>query len=399
MKLNRHVETLKPSPTLSLNAKAKALSAQGKSVVNLTTGEPDFPTPPRICRAAVQAMERGETKYTASSGIPELRKAIAELATREYGRTYTHENVTVTTGAKQALFNLCFALLNPGEEAIVFAPYWVSYTDMIEMVGGKAVVVKSEEERDFAPDLGTFEKALNPRTRAVVLNSPCNPTGAVFSRFLLKEMAEIVRKWPDVVVLSDDIYCKLVFDHVPFSSIGMFPELPEDQLVIVNGVSKTYSMTGWRVGYAVGPKKLISALEAITSQSTSNATSIAQWAALEAISGDQTDVVQMCEEFQSRRDFALEKLRAIPDLTCRKPGGAFYLFPNVGSFLGRRTPEGNILKSDEDIASYLIETYGVALIPGLAFGAEGFLRLSYGSPERTLEEGIDRIRKGLGGLR
>jgi len=398
MKLNPAVEQLKPSPTLALNQKAKALIASGKSVVNLTTGEPDFVTPKRICEAAKKAMEQGHTKYTPTSGIPELKRAILEYIFKEYGRTYSLQSVIVTSGAKQALFNLCFSLLNPGDEVIVFSPYWVSYTDMVELMQAKAIILSTQEENRFIPEFTQLENAINNKTRFLFLNSPSNPTGAVYPKDSLRKIADLIKKWPNVLVVTDDIYGKLVFDGFSFTSIAMFQDFPFNQLVIINGMSKSYSMTGWRIGYALGPEPLISAMDAVQSQSISCATSIAQWAALEAITGDQSDVIEMRDTFEKRRDFLYNKIGSIPDLTCFKPQGAFYIFPNVNSFLGKNTPRKQRIETDSELASYLLEEYGLASVPGCAFGSPGYLRLSFATSMNELEEGVERLKKGLSAL-
>ncbi|HLG18273.1 MAG TPA: pyridoxal phosphate-dependent aminotransferase [Bdellovibrionota bacterium] len=394
MKLSQRVERLRPSPTLALNQRAKALKAEGKSIVNLTIGEPDFPTPDRICSAAVKAIARRETRYTPTGGIPELKKAIAKTVSREYGRQYEASESIVSVGAKQSLFNLCCALLDEGSEAVVVAPYWVSYVDMVELAGGTARVLRTDEKEHFAPRISAMEQLINKRTRILFLNSPSNPTGVTYSRALLEDIVRLAKKWPDLAVVTDDIYGQLVFDGKAFVSIGMIPELPKEQLVIVSGVSKTYAMTGWRIGYALGDKKLISALENVQSQSTSGASSIAQWAALEAISGEQADVGQMKEEFEHRRNHIYERLCSIPDVTCEKPDGAFYFFPNIAKYLNSES-----IDSDDKLAAYLLDKYGLAVVPGSDFGSPGFLRLSFSASITELDEGLARFEKGLGSVR
>jgi aspartate aminotransferase len=399
MRLNSRVAALKPSSTLALNQKAKNLAASGKSIINLTTGEPDFATPARILRAAKSAIDRGETKYTAVGGIAELKAAVSDKIAREYNRTYPPKSVLISNGAKQSLFNLCFALLNPGDEAIVFAPYWVSYTEMVEVCGGRSVVIQTREEDQFVPNIDELERVMSDRVRLVFINSPSNPTGAVYPPETLERMAAVFRKSKNAIVVTDDIYGKLIFERQPFTSIGMFPDFPSENLVIVSGVSKSYSMTGWRIGYAVGPEPLISAMEAVQSQSTSNPSSISQWAAVEALSGDQSDVAEMCKWFEERRNSFWQKLVRISDISCVKPAGAFYAFPNISRYLSGKTVQGKTLNTDVDLTSYLLEDCGLAVVPGSAFGAPGFLRLSYSSPTKDLDEGILRFTKGLEGAR
>jgi aspartate aminotransferase len=392
------VGKLKPSPTLALNQKAKALQAAGKSVINLTAGEPDFPTPDRICKAAIEAISRRETRYTATSGIVELKDAILKTIEKKYGRKYGRQSVIVANGAKQALANLCLALLNPGDEAIIIAPYWVSYVDMVVAAGANPVVVKTSEEREFSPTADQIASAITKRTKLVFLNSPSNPTGGVYSEKLLRDLASIVKRHPDLVVVTDDIYDSFVFDGHPFFSIA-HTDLPENQLVVINGVSKTYAMTGWRIGYAIAPADLIGNMDMIQSNSTSNASSISQWAAVEALNGDQSDVFEMRKVFEQRRNEALVLLQKIDGLTCFKPKGAFYFFPNLNAFIGKKSPSGKEIQNDLDLGAYLLEECGVATVPGSGFGAEGFTRLSFAASLRDLENGIERMKLGLSHLK
>ncbi len=389
MKLSRRVERLKPSPTLALNQKAKELEAQGRKIINLTLGEPDFITPKRIRDAAAMAMEKGATKYTIASGIPELKDAIIDKIRRDTGRTYQRPEVVVSVGAKQAFFNLCLALLEEGDEAILFAPYWVSYSDMIEFAGAKAIVLPTKEKDGFIPNVSSLEKAITSKTRLLILNSPSNPTGALYDRETIEKIAALISKHPSIMVATDDIYENLIYDRRTFFSISQVKSFPSEQLLIVNGVSKSYAMTGWRIGYALGPSKLVTAMASIQSQSTSNPTSISQWAALEAIRGPQTDVEEMRVTYEARRDLLLRKIMEIPDVTCAKPGGAFYLFPNFEKYLGKK------VSTDFDLASYLLEKHDLALVPGSDFGAPGHLRITYSASLEELEEGAKRLAAGL----
>lgn len=399
MRLSKKIQTLQPSATLALNQKARAMKEAGKSIINLTTGEPDLITPERIRKAAIRAIDRGETKYTPTSGIAELKKAIVRKMDAEYGRKYALNQVIVSVGAKQSLFNVCLAILDPGDEAIVLAPYWTSYTEIVSFAGGKPVVVDCEERNGFCPEIGLIQKAVTNKTRAIFLNSPNNPTGAVLPRSLLCELAKFVANHPEICVVTDDIYERFLFGGRKFESIGMESALSPEQLVIVNGVSKTYAMTGWRIGYAVGPKHLIESMDALQSQSTSNPSSIAQWAAVEAMEGDQSDVAAMCRTFEDRRNRLLNWLKEIPGLSCQKPEGAFYVFPNLSAFVGKKTPKGATLGNDLDLAAYLLEESGVATVPGSVFGAEGFLRITYSAALADLEEGARRLARGLKELR
>ncbi len=399
MRINRRVRELKPSVTLVLNQKAKALKASGVSVVNLTAGEPDVPTPSHVCEKAMEAIRRGETRYTATSGIPELRRAIVQSAARTYGREYDAQEVIVSSGAKQALFNASLALLDEGDEAVIFSPYWVSYVEMVRLAGATPVVVTADGGNGFVPKPEQILKAVSDRTRLIFVNSPCNPTGAVFPRQMLDAVVQAALRHPDAVVLTDDIYEHFLFDGKKFLSVAMLKELPKEQLVIVNGVSKSYSMTGWRIGYALGPRKIIEAMDVIQSTSTSNPASISQWAALEALTGPQTAVESMRRTFQERRDRVYSRATGIPGLKCIKPDGAFYLFPDCSAFIGRKSAKGNPIRDDVELATYLLEEYGVAVVPGSAFGAPNHIRLSIGSAMPELDEGMTRMSKGLTSLR
>ncbi len=395
MELNKRVANVQPSPTLALNQKANALRAEGKSIVNLTAGEPDFDTPKNICDAAQRAILEGKTRYTPSMGIPALKEAIIQKMAKEYDRKVSLSQVMVTTGAKQALFHICHALLNEGDEAIVLAPYWVSYPDMVKLAGGHPVFVTCEEKNEFSLDLEAIERAITSKTRLLFINSPVNPCGAMYSKAELDKLRGLLEKHPQVMVISDDIYEKLIYDDSSFYSMAMMGQFAEERVILVNGVSKSYAMTGWRIGYAVGNETLIRAMNILQSQSTSGATSIAQWAAVEAIQGDQSEVENMRKEFEKRRNLFCRRLSEIPNVTCSKPKGAFYTFFNVSSYLGKKDPKGKTLQKDVDLAAYLLDTKGVALVPGSVFGAPGFLRASFATNEEQLNEGASRILEGL----
>jgi aspartate aminotransferase len=389
MKLAQRLKSAKPSPTLALNAKAKALAAAGQDVVGFVAGEPDFDTPDFIKQAAIDALKAGFTKYTATNGILELRQAICEKLQRENHLTYTPDQVLVCTGAKHALYNLFQALLDEGDEVLIVAPYWVSYPEMVMLAGGKPVILPTREEDGFSPDPEAIRRALTPRTRAIILNSPNNPTGAVLGRKALENIAAAIKDH-DCLVVSDDIYEKLLYTG-EFQNLGnVAPELVP-RLVVINGMSKAFSMTGWRLGYAAGPKALIAGMGLVQDQSTSNASSIAQKAALAALQGPRSSTDAMVAEYHARRDLFVAGLNALPGVHCRVPEGAFYVFPNVTGLLGR-TYRGKTLSSSLQLSELLLEDYQLAAMPGSPFGAEGFLRLSFVTSRANIERGLARLR-------
>jgi aspartate aminotransferase len=389
MHLSKRVKTIKPSPTLALNAKAKALAAKGVDVVSFAAGEPDFDTPRFIKDAAISALNAGFTKYTATGGIPELKAAIAKKLVRDNRLEFTADQILVSDGAKHSLYNLFQALLSPGDEVIIFAPYWVSYPDMVALADGTPVLLETSAEEGYAPDPRELRNALSPRTRAVVLNSPCNPTGAVLSRAAMGKIAEAL-KGHDCLVVTDDIYEKLLYVPGPFENIAnVAPELAP-RTVVVNGFSKAYSMTGWRLGYAAGPKELIGAMQMIQDQSTSNASSFSQKAAVAALEGPTAELEAMVAEFRARRDLIVDALRKIPGINCRTPDGAFYAFPNVGELIGR-TYKGKPISGSVHLSEILLEDFSLAAVPGEPFGAEGHLRFSFATSRATIEKGLGRV--------
>jgi aspartate aminotransferase len=396
MKLADRVQAIKPSQTLALNARAKALAAQGVDVVTLVAGEPDFDTPEYIKQAAVDALREGFTKYTPTPGIPELRAAICDKLKRDNQLSFVPEQVLVSLGAKHALFSLFQALLNPGDEVVILAPYWVSYTEMVQLAGGRPVIVPTREEDGFNPDPAAIRRALTPRTRALVLNSPSNPSGAFLSRATLEGIAEAVRGH-DCLIVSDDIYEKLLYEG-RFLNIGNVAEDFLPRLVVINGMSKTYSMTGWRLGYAAGPRPLISAMQTIQDQSTSNASSISQRAGLAALRGPEDTVHAMVAEYRVRRDLIVDGLNAIPGLRCRRPEGAFYVLPNIKGLLGR-TYKGAPLRDSAHVSELLLEDFQLAAMPGAPFGAEGHLRMSFVTSREVLQKALTRLREFVAMLR
>lgn len=392
MILAKRTKAVKPSPTLSLNAKAKALAAKGADVVSFAAGEPDFDTPEHIKAAAKLALDQGFTRYTPTGGIPELKAAIAETTKKELGLAQvTPEQVLVSCGAKHTLYNLFQALLSPGDEVVIFSPYWVSYPDMVRLADGEPVIVETSAQDGWVPDAQALRRALTPKTKAVVLNSPSNPTGAVLDPTAIKKLAEVL-KGHDCLIITDDIYAKLLYTGGTFANIvTAAPELAA-RTVVVNGVSKAYAMTGWRIGWAVGPKELVSAMQLVQDQSTSNPTSIAQKAALAAITGPQDSVEMMRKEFHARRDLIVKGLNAIPGIRCREPEGAFYVFPNVEELIGKRH-QGAPITGSVKLSEALLEQFLLAAVPGEPFGAEGYLRLSFAASRETIEKGLERMRK------
>ena len=390
MRLSRRIQEIQPSPTLGVTARANALKAAGEKVFSFAAGEPDFPTPEHICKAAFRAIESGQTRYTASAGIPALREAIRRNYQQEFGLHYGLDQVAVCCGAKQCLFNVFQALLDPGSEAIVPAPYWVSYTEQIRLCGAKPVVIPPRPGT-FALDVDAVARAINKRTRLMVINSPCNPTGYVLTADEIDGVAELARKH-DLIVISDDIYCRFIYAGKRVINIAeRHPQLI-DQLVLINGVSKTYAMTGWRLGYAVGPKEIIGAMYKLQDQSTSNATSFVQHAAIEALASPMEEITNMVQAFERRRKRMLELFALIPGVECAAPDGAFYMFPSFAKVLGHAF-NGEPIDSTVRLAEVLLEKERVAVIPGEGFGAPGHLRFSFAASIETIEEGLRRVQK------
>jgi aspartate aminotransferase len=388
---------IKPSVTLAIAAKAGKLRSEGIDVVNFSAGEPDFDTPDHIKAAAVEAIRKGMTKYTDVKGIEPLRAAIVHKYEHDYGLSYRKEDVLVSCGAKHSVYNILQAIVNPGDEIVIPAPYWVSYSDMALLAGGVPKIIQTSEANGFRITPEQLEAGLTSKTKVFVLNSPCNPTGASYDAVELLAMARILEKH-GCLIISDDIYEKIVYDDFRFHNLVALSPALRDRTIIVNGVSKTYAMTGWRIGYAIGPADVISAAGKIQSQSTSNPTSIAQAAALEAISGSQNDVDRMVREFKRRRDVIVDGLNAIPGMRCLKPQGAFYVFPNVSAFLDR-TANGKKLASPCDFADYLLEEAKVAVVPGEDFGSKEHIRFSYATALEDIEKGCKRIAASIGKLR
>ena len=389
---------VKPSPTLAVTAKAAELKAAGKDVIGLGAGEPDFDTPEHIKQAAIAAINRGETKYTPVAGTPALKKAIIGKFKRENGLDYAPNQIIAGVGAKQVIFNAMLATLNAGDEVIIPAPYWVSYPDMVLFAEGTPVFVEGKEERGFKLAPEDLDKAITPKTKWLILNSPSNPSGAAYSAAELRSLADVLLKHPHVWILTDDMYEHLIYDGFAFATIAQVEPKLYDRTLTVNGVSKAYAMTGWRMGYAGGPKELISAIADIQSHSTSNACSITQAATIEALNGDQTFLVEWRKSFSARRDLVVNALNNIDGLTCLKPEGAFYVFPSMKALLGKKTPAGITIGSCQDFADYLLEEALVAVVFGAAFGMGGYFRISYATSEKNLVESMKRLKEACAKL-
>ena len=393
------VQRIKPSPSSAASDRANELRRQGQSIINLVVGEPDFDTPANIRQAASAAIERGETRYTQNAGTPELRQAIVAKLARENGLNYSANQVLVTSGAKSAIFNAFAATLGAGDDVLIPAPYWVSYPDMVLACEGEPVTLACPEHEGFKLTPAQLRSAITPRTRWLLLNSPSNPTGASYSAAELRALADVLLDFPHVLLMTDDIYEHIRYEGLDNPHIlAIEPALSERSLV-VNGVSKTYAMTGWRIGYAAGPADLIGAMATLQSQSTSNACSVSQAAAVEALNGDQSFVKHSVEVYQQRRDRCLDLLNTIPGLSCRKPDGAFYLYVNCGGLLGKTTAEGQVLNSDSEVVMYLLESQGVAVVAGTAYGLAPFFRMSIATDIDTLDQGCARIAAAVAALR
>ncbi len=387
------LERVKPSPTMAITSKARELKAAGFDVIGLGAGEPDFDTPDNIKQAAIEAIKRGETKYTAVDGIPELKRAIVNKFERENGLTYKPSEVTVGSGGKQVLYNALLATLNPGDEVIVPSPYWVSYPDIVLLAGATPVVVESKLEDGFKLSPKALSAAITPRTKWLIFNSPSNPTGAAYTRDEIKALTDILLKHEQIWVLSDDIYEHLVYDGFNFTTPAQVEPKLKARTLTMNGVSKAYSMTGWRIGYGAGPEALIKGIATLQSQSTSNPCSISQWAAVEALEGPQEFLRHWVESFQSRRDLVVSMLNQAKGIDCPTPEGAFYVYPSCKGLIGKATPKGTAIANDEDFTTALLEEEGVAVVQGAAFGLSPFFRISYATGVETLEEACRRIQR------
>lgn len=395
--LSRRAHNCAPSPTLAITARANQLKAEGKDILAFGAGEPDFDTPDHIKQAAIDALAKGKTKYTPSAGIPELKTAIIDKLLRDNGLTYKPNEVIVSCGGKHSLYNIFQVLLDEGDEVVIPAPYWVSYPEQVKLADGTPVILQMTLKDGFAPTIAQLQAAITPRTKAVVLNSPSNPTGAMWPRKTIEALAQLAVE-RNFWLISDEIYEKMVYDGNEFvSPAALSPEVKARTLT-VNGMSKAYSMTGWRLGYVAGDAEIVSAMNRLQDQCTSNPCSIAQWAGVAALNGPQEFLAEWLAEFDKRRHVIVAGLSEIPGLSVRNPDGAFYVFPNVEELYGKKTPGGKVIESGDDFSTYLLDDALVAVVPGLGFGTPGYVRLSYATSLSVIERGIARIAEAVGKL-
>ena len=386
------LKRIKPSPTIAVTQKAKELKAAGKDVIGLGAGEPDFDTPDNIKKAAIDAIKAGDTKYTAVDGTKDLKEAIVKKFKRENNLNYTTDQVTVGAGGKHVIYNLMMATLNKGDEVIIPAPYWVSYPDIVLLAGANPIVIECYEDQGLKLSAKAFGAKVTNNTKWLILNSPSNPTGACYTELEIKNLSQVLKRNPHVNILSDDIYEHVTYDNFKFFTIAQIPEI-KNKVVTMNGVSKSYAMTGWRIGYAAGDKEIIKAIAKIQSQSTTNPSSISQAAAVEALNGKQDFIPIRAKAFQERRDFVVNSLNAIDGISCLKPDGAFYVFPNCKKLIGKKDKEGKKIQNDTDFVQSLLENFGIAVVQGSAFGLEGFFRISYATSMENLEKAMNKIKE------
>ena len=388
--VSNSLKRIKPSPTLAVTQKARELKAAGKEIISLGAGEPDFDTPENIKQVAIKAINNGDTKYTAVDGTPALKDAIIKKFKRENNLDYQIDQVTVGAGGKHVIYNAMVSTLNEGDEVVIPAPYWVSYPDIVLLAGGTPVILECNEKQGFKINPLELEKTITKKTKWIILNSPSNPTGACYSENDIREIAKVLIKHPQVYILSDDIYEHVAYEGFKFFTIAQIKELKE-RVLTMNGVSKAYSMTGWRIGYAAGPKEIIKAISKIQSQSTSNPSSISQAAAVEALNGTQDFIKKRAMSFQERRNFVVKALNKIEGINCLNPDGAFYVFPSCKELIGKKDLNGKEIKSDTDFVQSLLESSGVAVVQGSAFGLDGFFRISYATSMKNLEKALEKI--------
>jgi aspartate aminotransferase len=395
--LSKRVQSIKPSATLAITKKVKELEAQGIKVLSFGAGEPDFDTPAAVKEAGIAAIKSGKSKYTAVDGIVELKDAIISKYKNEFGLIYNRNEVIVSTGCKQSLYNIFQAILDDGDEVIIPAPYWVSYPDMVGLAGGVSVIIAGKEENNFKIDPAQIAKAITPKTKAIILNSPSNPTGCVYSKGELEAIAKVL-SGKNILIISDEVYEKLVYTGEKYYTIAQVSDEMKAKTIIINGWSKAYAMTGWRLGFAIGDATIIGALNKIQGQSTSNACSISQYAGLNAITHDQPEMPVMIAEFTKRAKRITKLLNDINGMSCNEPQGAFYVFPNISKLLGKKTPNGEVIKDSRDFASYLLDEAKVAVVPGVEFGMEGYMRLSFATSMEIIESGVGSISKAVAKL-
>lgn len=397
MKLADRLSQIKPSPTLAISAKARAMKIDGKDIISLSAGEPDFDTPDFAKEAGIKAIKEGETKYTSVDGTTYLKSAVSDKFRNDNDLDYDLDQIIVGTGAKQILFNAFLATVNPKDEVIIPAPYWVSYPEMVRIAEGDPILIKTSEKKDFKITPDALEKALTKNTKWVIINSPNNPTGSMYTQEEFKALGKVLEKHPNVYILSDEIYEHITYGQQFYSFAQACPNLFERTLT-VNGISKAYAMTGWRIGYAGGPKNIVSAMKKIQSQSTSNACSISQAAAAVALKGDHSFIKDRNAEFEKRRNYIVKELNTIDGMTCLEPKGAFYVYPNCKGFMGKKTPSGSVIENDTDFAEFLLDHAQVAVVPGSAFGYSPYIRMSYATSLDLIIEALKRIKKACSNL-
>ena len=392
IKLSKNLENIPPSATVTMTQLARELKNQGKDVVSLSAGEPDFDTPDHIKEAAIDAINRGETKYTAVDGIDELKEAIIKKFKNDNNLNFLKENISVAPGGKTIIYNAMMATLNPGDEVIIAAPYWVSYPDIVKLASGTPIIIKAKEENNFKISADDLEKNITKKTKWIIINSPSNPTGEVYSKAELTSLVKVIEKHPDLYILSDDIYEYLLYrGSEKFSTIAEIDPEVAKRTITMNGVSKAYSMTGWRIGYCAGPKKIIDAMRKLQSQSTSNPSSISQWAAVEALNGKKEFLKDWLLSFEERRDMVVDMINSANGLKCLKPKGAFYVYPSCNGIIGKKTPDGRIIKNDKDFAMSLLESKSISVVHGEAFGLSPYFRISYATSMKKLKVACNRI--------
>ena len=391
--LSQRIKNIKSSPTVKMAAQAIALKESGQDIIDFSVGEPDFPTPQHIKQAAIEALEQDYTKYTANAGLLELRQAVCAKLQRENNLHYSPEQILISSGAKHALFNIMLSVIEKGDEVIIPVPYWGSYPEIVRLADGIPVIAETHEADGFHLPAEELQQKITPKTRAFVLCNPVNPTGAAYSQAQLLELAAVLED-RDIFIITDEIYEKLLFDKMEFHSFAEILPSAKERIVIINGLSKAFAMTGWRIGYAAGPQKIIEAASKLQSHSTSAASTISQYAAIAALNGPQTEMEQMVAEFQRRRDFIVKELNMIPGLSCNPPQGAFYVFLNISFFLGKKY-KGTVLNNSTDFANFLLKEAGTVVVPGSGFGADDFIRISYSVSMQTLTEGLRRIASSL----
>lgn len=393
VKLSDSLSRIKPSPTMAVTQKVTELKRSGRDIIGLGAGEPDFDTPEHIKQAAIKAIQDGKTKYTTVDGIFELKQAATEKFSRDNGLSYDPSQISIAPGGKAVIYNALIATLNPGDEVIIPAPYWVSYPDMVRLAGGTPVIVPTSVNNDYILDPDILEAAITPKTRCFIFNSPSNPTGAAYTKEEIKALTDVLVKHPQIMILSDDIYEHIVYDDFEFTTPAQVEPALYERTLTINGASKAYAMTGWRIGYAGGPEHIIRAMSKIMSQSTSNPCSISQWAVMAALNGDHSFLKERNDAFKRRRDLVVSMLNNATGLTCPTPKGAFYVYPSCADLIGKKTQDGNIISSDEDFATALLESQGVAVVFGEAFGAGPAFRISYATSDTVLEDACTRIQR------